>query len=88
MGIDENAEGNEERQYEDSTAEASGKDQLHGADRNNIAIEPVEDGENRSPMDEDEKENNNELIALPPHGSEVFIGGLPQDACEDDLRVS
>ena len=27
-----------------------------------------------------------EHLALPPHGSEVFIGGLPRDACEDDLR--
>ena len=23
--------------------------------------------------------------ALPPHGSEVFIGGLPRDITEDDL---
>ncbi|XP_038972949.1 heterogeneous nuclear ribonucleoprotein Q-like [Phoenix dactylifera] len=27
-----------------------------------------------------------ELLALPPHGSEVFIGGLPRDATEEDLR--
>ena len=27
-----------------------------------------------------------EHLALPPHGSEVFIGGLPQDASKDDLR--
>ncbi|CAL9769893.1 unnamed protein product, partial [Musa acuminata subsp. burmannicoides] len=26
------------------------------------------------------------LLALPPHGSEVFIGGLPRDASEEDLR--
>jgi len=24
-------------------------------------------------------------LALPPHGSEVFIGGLPRDITEDDL---
>ena len=27
-----------------------------------------------------------EHLALPSHGSEVFIGGLPQDASKDDLR--
>ncbi|KAG1359136.1 heterogeneous nuclear ribonucleoprotein Q [Cocos nucifera] len=27
-----------------------------------------------------------ELLALPPHGSEVFIGGLLRDATEEDLR--
>ncbi|KAI8013476.1 Heterogeneous nuclear ribonucleoprotein Q [Camellia lanceoleosa] len=27
-----------------------------------------------------------ELLALPPHGSEVYLGGIPQDASEEDLR--
>ncbi|KAI3796477.1 hypothetical protein L1987_39148 [Smallanthus sonchifolius] len=26
-----------------------------------------------------------ELLALPPHGSEIFIGGLPRDVVEEDL---
>ena len=26
------------------------------------------------------------FLALPPHGSEVFIGGLPREVTEEDLR--
>ena len=36
--------------------------------------------------DEVDKEKRAELLSLPPHGSEVFIGGLPRDATEEDLR--
>ncbi|XP_022898435.1 heterogeneous nuclear ribonucleoprotein Q-like isoform X1 [Olea europaea var. sylvestris] len=32
------------------------------------------------------KEKHTELLALPPHGSEVFIGGLSQNISEEDLR--
>ncbi|CAL0315419.1 unnamed protein product [Lupinus luteus] len=79
---DEDAEGIEENEYEDSVAEAGGKDQLPVADRSGIAAESAEP----SFIDEEEKKKHDELLALPPHGSEVFIGGLPRDVCEDDLR--
>ncbi|XP_024024788.1 heterogeneous nuclear ribonucleoprotein Q isoform X1 [Morus notabilis] len=36
---------------------------------------------------EDEKKQHAELLALPPHGSEVYLGGIPRDASEDDLRA-
>lgn len=85
---DENAEGSvEEHEYEELAAEADGKDQLAEAEKGDIATEFVEeDGEKPPLIDEDEKQKHDELLALPPHGSEVFIGGLPRDACEDDLR--
>ncbi|KAG9453181.1 hypothetical protein H6P81_006085 [Aristolochia fimbriata] len=35
---------------------------------------------------EGDTEKHAELLALPPHGSEIFIGGLPRDATEEDLR--
>uniref|UniRef100_A0A0E0J0B2 RRM domain-containing protein n=1 Tax=Oryza nivara TaxID=4536 RepID=A0A0E0J0B2_ORYNI len=38
------------------------------------------------PEDDDEKRKWDELLALPPQGSEVFIGGLPRDTTEEDLR--
>ena len=38
------------------------------------------------PEDEEERSKWDELLALPPHGSQVFIGGLPRDTTEDDLR--
>ncbi|XP_027335812.1 heterogeneous nuclear ribonucleoprotein Q-like [Abrus precatorius] len=80
---DENVEGH---RYEDSVVVADGRDQLSEADRSDIATESVEDGQKPFFMDEEEKQKHNELLALPPHGSEIFIGGLPRDACEDDLR--
>ncbi|KAE9595834.1 hypothetical protein Lal_00031047 [Lupinus albus] len=79
---DEDVEGIEEHEYEDSVAEAGGKDQLPVVDRSDVAAESVEP----SFIDEEEKKKHDELLALPPHGSEVFIGGLPRDVCEDDLR--
>lgn len=36
--------------------------------------------------DENEKKKHAELLALPPHGSEVYLGGIPQDASEEDLK--
>jgi heterogeneous nuclear ribonucleoprotein R len=38
------------------------------------------------PQDEEEKSKWDELLALPPQGSEVFLGGLPRDTTEEDLR--
>ncbi|KAL2536359.1 RNA-binding (RRM/RBD/RNP motif) family protein [Forsythia ovata] len=36
---------------------------------------------------EDEIQKHAELLALPPHGSEVYIGGISQDTTEEDLRA-
>ena len=36
--------------------------------------------------DEDEKESHAELLALPPHGSEVYVGGITSDVSSDDLK--
>lgn len=36
--------------------------------------------------DDSDNKRRAELLSLPPHGSEVFIGGLPRDATENDLR--
>lgn len=83
----DNDEENVEEVHEDSIAEASGKDQSPDTDRGHIASESIEDEERpTAPIDEEKKEKWAELLALPPHGSEVFIGGLPRDAREEDLR--
>ncbi|KAK8931406.1 Polyadenylate-binding protein 5 [Platanthera zijinensis] len=34
----------------------------------------------------DESKEHADLLALPPHGSEVYIGGIPPDATEKELR--
>ncbi|KAI4330693.1 hypothetical protein MLD38_028953 [Melastoma candidum] len=33
-----------------------------------------------------DKEKYKQLLSLPPHGSEVFIGGLPRDILEEEIR--
>lgn len=36
--------------------------------------------------DGSEKEKHAELLALPPHGSEVYVGGISSDASSEDLK--
>ncbi|PPE02514.1 hypothetical protein GOBAR_DD00498 [Gossypium barbadense] len=36
--------------------------------------------------EEEKKKKHAELLALPPHGSEVYLGGIPHDASDEDLR--
>ncbi|XP_010527560.1 PREDICTED: heterogeneous nuclear ribonucleoprotein R [Tarenaya hassleriana] len=36
--------------------------------------------------EEEEKKKHAELLSLPPHGSEVYLGGIPTDASEEDLK--
>ncbi|KAJ1266944.1 hypothetical protein BS78_07G018700 [Paspalum vaginatum] len=43
-------------------------------------------GDGDGPDDDDEKRKWEELLALPPNGTEVFIGGLPRDVTEEDVR--
>ncbi|KAB1219732.1 Heterogeneous nuclear ribonucleoprotein Q [Morella rubra] len=83
----DNVEENVEEVHEDSITEPSGKDQSPEVERSHIAAESVEDEKRPTAfVNEEEKEKHAELLALPPHGSEVFIGGLPRDAREEDLR--
>lgn len=36
--------------------------------------------------DEEEKEKHAELLALPPHGSEVYVGGISSDTSSEDIK--
>ncbi|CAN6380490.1 unnamed protein product [Urochloa humidicola] len=36
--------------------------------------------------DEEEKEKHAELLALPPHGSEVYVGGISSDVSSEDVK--
>ncbi|RYR52861.1 hypothetical protein Ahy_A06g027727 isoform B [Arachis hypogaea] len=78
-------------EHKGSPAEAAAKDQLpeQEQERSDTAAEILQDGQKPSSVNEEdeEKEKHDELLALPPHGSEVFIGGLPRDANEDDLKA-
>ncbi|XP_044482200.1 heterogeneous nuclear ribonucleoprotein Q-like [Mangifera indica] len=55
-------------------------------DNNEVDAQKSINGDDMKVEDEDEKKKHAELLALPPHGSEVYIGGIPHDASEDDLR--
>ncbi|XP_011039121.1 PREDICTED: heterogeneous nuclear ribonucleoprotein R [Populus euphratica] len=84
---DAHAEENVEEEYENSKPEGSQKDQSPEADRIVANTEPAEDEQKpTASVNEEEKEKHAQLLALPPHGSEVFIGGLPRDVIEDELR--
>ncbi|GLU00878.1 hypothetical protein SLE2022_182150 [Rubroshorea leprosula] len=89
-GVDDggNANGEENyEEYEDSKAGISGKDQSSDAERSYTDGEHVEDEEkSTASISEEDRKKHAQLLALPPHGSEVFIGGLPKDASEEDLR--
>lgn len=84
--LEEGADEDVQDEQDDLKSQNSGKESPED-DRSNNAFESVEDEEKPSePVDDDEKQKRAELLALPPHGSEVFIGALPRDITEEDLR--
>ncbi|KAF5733271.1 heterogeneous nuclear ribonucleoprotein Q [Tripterygium wilfordii] len=90
-GVDDTGDGDVEdkpgEEEDDMKAEADEKEQSPGVDRRQVDIEPVEEEEKpTSSANEEDKEEHAELLAIPPNGSEVFIGGLPKDIVEEDLR--
>lgn len=76
-----------EEQYEELRTDGSGKEQSSEPDRSPIGDEHGEDEEKfTASINEEDKEKHAELLSLPPYGAEVFIGGLPKDVIEEDLR--
>ncbi|XP_010456998.1 PREDICTED: glutamic acid-rich protein-like [Camelina sativa] len=87
----QNVEEHEEEDYGDTKGGDREDDQEEIAedDDNHIDIETADDDDDEkpaSPIDDEVKEKYSQLLSLPPHGSEVFIGGLPRDVGEEDLR--
>ncbi|XP_072968949.1 heterogeneous nuclear ribonucleoprotein Q [Typha angustifolia] len=81
----------EDEPAEEWGSEGEGQEKVSGAsdgaDEAPGSIQEGEEVENAvGPKDEEGRRKWAELLALPPHGSEVFIGGLPRDAKEEDLR--
>ncbi|GJN39836.1 hypothetical protein PR202_gb28982 [Eleusine coracana subsp. coracana] len=72
----------DDRGEDDAGMAAEGEEPAAGED----ASDEMDKGEDGGPEDAEEKKKWDELLALPPHGSEVFIGGLPRDITEEDLR--
>lgn len=93
--IDDGDDPNEDDDYyrrDESADEGDGsEDEGHGtlkeSDEDNNALKPKRDyGDDNGPTDEQENAKHAELLGLPPHGSEVFIGGLSRDSTEEDLK--
>ncbi|KAH7278342.1 hypothetical protein KP509_38G037000 [Ceratopteris richardii] len=73
-----------------SHIDAAGKRDQENVDRRGdsekeIAHGGVEHAKDEQTEDKAE-ENLGDLLARPPHGSEVFVGGITKDVTEDDLR--
>ncbi|KAL6196179.1 hypothetical protein ACLB2K_031794 [Fragaria x ananassa] len=80
----EEEEEEEEEQEEEEEEEV--EEEVDDEDANNANTATEIDVKN-SVSSEEEKKKHAELLALPPHGSEVYIGGIPHDATQDDLKV-
>ncbi|XP_015898640.1 heterogeneous nuclear ribonucleoprotein Q [Ziziphus jujuba] len=75
--VEEEEEEEEEIEEEEENKEVADKENFSDGD------EEIKGAEAKS---EDEQKIHAELLALPPHGSEVYLGGIPHDASEEDLR--
>ncbi|XP_022752551.1 heterogeneous nuclear ribonucleoprotein Q-like [Durio zibethinus] len=77
--VEEEEEEEEEEIEEEVEEEAEEEDQdvenANGADADETKLE-----------DGDEMRKHAELLARPPHGSEVYIGGIPPDVSQEDLK--
>lgn len=86
-GVDGGGDENGEEEKEDLRNREGDKDQLLEDEGSHTATEPMEDKEKpTASVNEEDREKHAQLLALPPHGAEVFIGGLPRDTLEVDLR--
>ncbi|KAF8395396.1 hypothetical protein HHK36_019342 [Tetracentron sinense] len=85
----------EEEEVEEVEEEVEEEDEVEEEEEEEVNIANGADAQ-RSPSgdemeaakseDDDERKKQAELLALPPHGSEVYIGGIAHDASEEDLR--
>lgn len=93
----ENDNGEDQQEEEDSSSDDSEIERSPEANRNKVdraeaersdhlAIDHTEDEKPPASINEDDKDKYAELLALPPRGSEVFVGGFPRDVSEEDLR--
>ncbi|KAJ3692664.1 hypothetical protein LUZ60_011759 [Juncus effusus] len=89
MEEDDDEESEEETQYNNNHNPQEEDDQNREAAVNGddeMEKLPEDDKGKKLPEDEEERRKWEELTALPPHGAEVFVGGMPRDVTEEDLR--
>ncbi|XP_068656312.1 heterogeneous nuclear ribonucleoprotein Q-like [Aristolochia californica] len=66
---------------EEVAAITNGGDGEAKSDGSDVEVESTE------AIDAAEHQKHAELLALPPHGSQVYLGGIPHDVTEEDLKV-
>ncbi|KAL7133584.1 hypothetical protein ABFS83_12G150800 [Erythranthe nasuta] len=71
-----------EEEVEEEEDEEENDSHRHDARRNPSRDDDMENEEGREDLDK----KHSELLALPPHGSEVYLGGISHDTSEDDLK--
>ncbi|KAF9684689.1 hypothetical protein SADUNF_Sadunf04G0144700 [Salix dunnii] len=76
----------EEVEEEEIIEEVEVEEEENASSANGGDIQRSHQGDEAKVEDEDEKKKHAELLARPPHGSEVYIGGVPNDASENDLK--
>ena len=74
---EEEEEEDEEEEVEEEVEEEDEEDNK-GASEDRMKVAEDEEGKEKK---------HAELLALPPHGSDMYLGGIPNDATEDDLRA-
>ncbi|KAA8549875.1 hypothetical protein F0562_001559 [Nyssa sinensis] len=78
---EEEVEEVEEEEVEEEDEEEQGEEEADMPD-----AEKSPGGDDGKVEDEGESKKHAELLALPPHGSEVYVGGIPPDASDEELK--
>ncbi|KAL3623419.1 hypothetical protein CASFOL_032235 [Castilleja foliolosa] len=78
----------EEEEEEEVEEELEEEDDDDGDDHRRAARKERDDNDEMESAESDDEldKKHSELLALPPHGSEVYLGGLSSDTSEDDLK--
>ncbi|XP_050370978.1 heterogeneous nuclear ribonucleoprotein Q-like [Argentina anserina] len=84
--IEEEGEEEEEEEEEEEVEEEEEEEVEEEVDDEDANIATEIDVKN-SVSSEEEKKKHAELLSLPPHGSEVYIGGIPHDVTQEDIKV-
>ncbi|KAL5700575.1 hypothetical protein ACHQM5_026002 [Ranunculus cassubicifolius] len=86
---DNESEGEEESsEYEEveEEVEVEVEEEVEEEEEEESAMD-ADDESAAAKKDEDEIQKHAELLALPPHGAEVYVGGIPQNASEEELKT-
>lgn len=82
--VEEEVEEEEEEEEEEveEEVEEEEEEEENDAQKQTDSDDNVENAEGREELEK----KHSELLALPPHGSEVYLGGISHDTSEDDLK--